>query len=651
MEENRVKRLAARTKKLVEFSKKAPFFTSAVSLFYETTNVLYSELNYRMLFFSIAENEFGYPEIYNFEGKDLITKGGNCNCFSKAQILEFSQILDTFEQPVLLPKERITNWFNNAGLEPPEFIPETALTAPVKDRFNDKLGFMFICSEDSLDEDDLEFFANLADIVGTGLSNLENLENDDSILDDHVAHSPVGFLKVSDDLKILSVNDKFAQILGFEDAKDFLSDENQAFVNRLEHSRNLLKALLKVKNSPELSVQREMLAIDKFRNKRWLEIHARYHISDSFANTFYEVLVLDITDYKKIESEFTNLLILQDSLLNLSRDGITIEDENGVILGINKVLTKRYGKSADFLIGKHVSILGGEKRAIQENIQILQDGKPHIQTIEHLTPEGKRYYYELSEQLIRFPNGKKKIVSYARDVTKQVGKEQEIIKLKSVLRSYKEFQSILINSVAEKKTELFNILDKYNEILSQLVNFSYDKNQLPNLNSFKEEAVKDKITLDLITAIGFVFSDKENYRKSSFELNRFIEKTFFPRITKFLRTFYAKIVTDIKSEEFNLEAEKEVLLNLLLSVIESLYNNKSFPIINFTVADTKRGGRVIEIIIDADILSADLLGEIFTPPNSTNEFSVFIPQLFSLAGKTDVLLQPGNKTKIKIVIS
>ncbi len=651
MEENKGRQYGTRTKKLIEFSKKAPFFTSVASLFYETTNVLYSELKYRMLFFSLAEDEFGYPEIYTFEGKDLVSGSGSCKCYSKAQIIEFSQLLNSFDRPVLLPKERIASGIKKSGKELPEFLPETALIAPIKDRFGEKLGFMFLCSELRLEQEDLEFFVNTSEIVGTGLSVLEKLEQDDAFFDDHVAHSPIGFIKISDDYKILSVNDKFAQILGFENVKEFFSDENQTYVKRLERSRNLIQALLKLKKSHALSVEREMLAIDRFRNKRWLEIHGRYHISDSFANNFFEILVVDITDLKKLEREFSNLLILQDSLLNLSKDGIVIEDENGIILGINRILTDRYGKSPDFLIGKHISVLGGDKRTIQENIQILQDGKPHIQTIEHLTPDGKRYFYELSEQLIKFPNGNRRIVSYSRDITKQVGFEQKIIKLKTDLQKYKYFQTLFVKTVTEKKTEFFELIENINQLLAESKSLAGAEEILAKINLFKEEAIKEKITLDLYTAINFAFSDKENYKKSTFELNFMLRRSFFPRITKYLEVFGAEFNAEITAGDFVLETEKEVLLNLLKLIIESFINNKKFSKINFTVKEGTRRNRIIEITLEEDILSEDLLGKIFTPPSPLKEYYVYIPQLFSLAERTEVVLQSGEKTKIKINIS
>ena len=145
MENSKERQPETRTKKLVEFSKKAPFFTSDVSLFYETTNIIYSELNYRLLFFSLSSDEFGYPKIYNFEGKELVTGNGSCKCYSKSQIVKFSELLNSFNEQILIPKQRIENWFLQSGEEMPEFLPEAALVSPIKDRFDEKLGFMFLC--------------------------------------------------------------------------------------------------------------------------------------------------------------------------------------------------------------------------------------------------------------------------------------------------------------------------------------------------------------------------------------------------------------------------------------------------------------------------------------------------------------------------
>ena len=653
MGKNREQRLAERTKKLVEFSKKAPFFTSQVGLLSEAAGVLFSELNYRLLFFSFSSEEFGYPKVYNFEGKELVKGISSCKCFSKSEIIKFTELLNTFNEPTIIPGNRIENRLLDLGLELPEFKPEAALTAPIKDRFDEKLGFMFLCSENEQDTDDLEFFSNIAAIVGIGLSILEKLENDDSLLEEHVAESPIGFLKISYDFKFITVNDSFARMLGFDSAEQFLSDENQIFVKRLERSRNIINALTRLKNSDNFTLVREMQAIDKYRNKIWLELHARYHISAIPSKDFFEVLAIDITDFKKLEKEFSNMLILQDSLFNLSKDGIVLEDEKGTILGINNVLTERYGKSADFLIGKHISVLGGAKRTIHENIRKLQDGEPHVQTIEHLTPDGKRYFYELSERLITFPDGNKKIVSYSRDITKEVGFEEKIIKLKSDLQSFKEFQTLFVSAISEKRTEFLELINNNFGLLEKLLGKVEVRKAIEKLDFFREDIFKNKITIDLLTAINSALLDKTYYKNSSFELYEVIKNEFIPKITKHLNIYGTTLNCNISELKLNpkLETEKEVLLNLLEMIIGAIVKNKSYNRLDFQLIEGKDNSAVIEIVIDENVLSTELLGKVFTPPASGNEYFVKIPKLFSLAERSELILQSGEKTKIKLIIT
>ncbi len=639
--------------KVLAFSKKIPFYKDNLSLYEEANKELFSVFKHKLFFVTLKNDSYDF-KISAFEGIDFLINNEAFSDFPRELIYITTKLFFSYDEPKLLTKEKMLSWFISREFNLPEYFPETTLVSPIIDRFGEKLGFMALCSEEELENSALEFFSLIADYVGIGINvvedNINNLEVS-AELEEFLADLPLGIIRISNDNKIFDINDKLAQILGFKSANEFFDEENQKYIKQLEKSEILFEITDTLRNISEGKVVKEVAIRDRYGNKVWLEIYAHYHSSEILTNNYFEGFIIDITEDKKIQKEITSLLITQSTIFDLANEGIVITDENGTILAINKVLTERYRKSPDFLIGKNISVLGGDKQSIAENIRKLSDGKPHENFIEHLTSSGERYFYALSEQLVNFPNGSKRIISYSKDITKQIEAGKNIVKLQNELKIFKEYQILVIDTIAEKQFELLLTLDDIKSSIRKNINYKGANGIIKRIDNLKKNFSEIRTTLTLLMAMDKVLVEERNAEASTFDLKTLLKDELQASINHFLERYGKELKIDVKCSDCKIKVEKEILLKLLTSIIETVIENGSDVEINIGAYSDKKKRKVIEIELGGIKLSNEFLSKTFSPVSSSGEYHRILPHNSLFAKKSEVILSSKDKTKIKIFIS
>lgn len=116
------------------------------------------------------------------------------------------------------------------------------------------------------------------------------------------------------------------------------------------------------------------------------------------------------------------------ALFNASPVGIILEDDQGTIIDANQTTCELYGYAADELKGKPISVFVPEDQQAQvkDNIKkILEHGYLESQ-ISNITEDGRELQIHLTETTVLLPDGRKGILSIAKDITAEVKAREKL---------------------------------------------------------------------------------------------------------------------------------------------------------------------------------------------------------------------------------
>ncbi len=160
-----------------------------------------------------------------------------------------------------------------------------------------------------------------------------------------------------------------------------------------------------------------------------------------------EGFISDITEYKRTEALLRDEVARRRILVEQSRDGIVVLDQNGRVYEANPQYAKMLGYSLEEILGLYVWDWDKtfSKAELLEQIQSIDAGGDHFETL-HQRKDGTFYAVEISTNGMEY-QGRKLIFCICRDITqrKQAEKEREklIAELKAALVENKTLKGIL----------------------------------------------------------------------------------------------------------------------------------------------------------------------------------------------------------------
>lgn len=116
------------------------------------------------------------------------------------------------------------------------------------------------------------------------------------------------------------------------------------------------------------------------------------------------------------------------TLHDLSPSGILIQTEEAVILDVNQALCEILGYRRDEMIGRSVELFTHpeERRHIPGNLRRLLEGETLLHEVRSIRKNGDTRYVELHERAISLPDGERRIITIANDITQRRAAEERL---------------------------------------------------------------------------------------------------------------------------------------------------------------------------------------------------------------------------------
>jgi len=145
----------------------------------------------------------------------------------------------------------------------------------------------------------------------------------------------------------------------------------------------------------------------------------------------------NITDTKNEMKELELGEKLYSVLFNMSPIGILLEDENGIIVEVNRAYCETIGYTSEELIGKSIALFTTSKsfKEMEANIKRIFYGEILIHEVENIRKDGLKRIYELRESKVSLTGGKDGILVIASDITERKKTEQMLIHESDLLRN------------------------------------------------------------------------------------------------------------------------------------------------------------------------------------------------------------------------
>ncbi len=145
----------------------------------------------------------------------------------------------------------------------------------------------------------------------------------------------------------------------------------------------------------------------------------------------------DITSTKNEMEELARGEKLYSVLFDMSPIGILLEDENGIIMDVNKAYCETVGYTKNELIGMSISefIKPESIPLMKENIKRILNGEILVQEVENIYHKKERRFLELREIKVTLANGKNGILVITNDITERKKTEQMLKHESNLLRN------------------------------------------------------------------------------------------------------------------------------------------------------------------------------------------------------------------------
>lgn len=241
-----------------------------------------------------------------------------------------------------------------------------------------------------------------------------------------------------------------------------------------EHRRKVMETYRQRLDEKRTDWSMEFMVETKHGRKLWVEqiTHFEYDTQGNLLKTTN--ILRDIDERKKAEEELERHRALLSSIFEASRDGIILEDENGIIHYANSSFARIYGyESPHELIGQHISRV----QSPQDNERMLEYSRkrlrgepvPALYEFQGVRKDGSSIDLEVSVAVIE--NGpQRQILSVVRDITERKNAERERELLKQQLIQSQKLEGIgtLASGIAHDFNNVLGIIMGHASLLEKV---------------------------------------------------------------------------------------------------------------------------------------------------------------------------------------
>ena len=209
-------------------------------------------------------------------------------------------------------------------------------------------------------------------------------------------------------------------------------------INAEEAVGNNLWELVRIVDAPQAEVEKEMhqlmttgymhseKQVSVKDKKIWLEISAQLIKDENDINTAVLSIITDITERKRIEQSMTDEATRRRILIEQSRDGIVILDQDGGVYEANQRFVEMLGYEPSEILKLHAwdweYLLSRDQ--LFELLSKADEKGDHLET-KHRRKDGSIYDVEISTNGAIFA-GQKLIFCVCRDITERKKAEEEL---------------------------------------------------------------------------------------------------------------------------------------------------------------------------------------------------------------------------------
>lgn len=302
----------------------------------------------------------------------------------------------------------------------------------------------------------------------------ENLERESALLDSEesyrklVEQAPVGIFRTTSDGKVLEVNTRMAEILGYqtkEEAINAYNDLGTELYHHPERRKTFLQELRKNQQVKDFVYQAEK----KNGDLTWLSMNARInHTADDGSFTI-QGFATDITERKGIEEALLSERNRAQNYLDIAKVMIVALNQKGTIILINDFGCQLLGYREEELLGKdwfEVCFPPANRQKMREVFQEMIEGRsPAVEGIQNpvITKDGTEKIIDWNNVLLKDESGQVTgILSSGNDITERLRAEQE-------LKSYQEELEDLVDQRTEELEIRISEVETLNKALTNLL--------------------------------------------------------------------------------------------------------------------------------------------------------------------------------------
>jgi len=455
------------------------------------------------------------------------------------------------------------------------------------------------------------FAASIADFVSLSIETAEHKTTEISLKDSEkkyrglVHNVNTGIYRTTPQGKIIEANPMFAHISGYNSTQSLLKLPIIKLYQNPNDRKLFLQKMIRdgqVKNYEIIQRKKDGSLIN-------VSITARAHHNDKGQIDWYDGVVEDITERKKVQDALKESEERYRTVFETANDGILVISPSGVVLSANQQAFKISGLS-EKAIGLNIAKSGvlppHSLEIIQKNMKARLSGKDITPYEIEIYPKNKnsKIIVEISASLLRDTSGKVIAdLAIIRDVTERKQYEIELKKAKEAAEAANKAKTAFLHNMShELRTPLTSIIgftdvlmdnetDLDNkEMLSIVKNSGNHLLKIINnlLDLSKIEAGRIKVENSLCDSKDLVKELQQRYKLIAYEKGIKYRVIIKKNLPKFLITDCTKInqiVSNLLDNAFKFTEQGTV--DLCLGLNKPIRNKKS--ILEIQVKDTGIG--------------------------------------------------------------
>ncbi|NVN93929.1 MAG: PAS domain S-box protein [Bacteroidetes bacterium] len=264
----------------------------------------------------------------------------------------------------------------------------------------------------------------------------EALKTSENRYSDLVSNMLDGVYQSTPEGKFLSVNDAMVKMFGYQSKEEMLllDIKHDMYINPEDRGNVYPKS--------KAGIRTELCLKKKDGSLIWLSDSGTY-IKDVEGKIIrHEGILRDITERKLAEEALRASELRYRALFKTSPSGITVLDENGIILEANEAFAKMTLFSIEELLGSDIRLLTTVETTniVHENIRRIIDGETLEQEVLSRRKDGSYRVFLLRENLITLPDGGRGILSVHNDITDRKQAEE-------ALRESEEWNKAILHTI------------------------------------------------------------------------------------------------------------------------------------------------------------------------------------------------------------